>query len=314
MSWLLRRLLASLMLVAAVTVATALLVECAPGDARSALAEGMGRSYASTHGAVRASPWQWFGGLLRGDLGTSKTHGRPVAVLIADRLPRTLLLTITAALLQLALGIAAGVLLVRRRGGWLDGAVSAGLFVLDAMPPFWIGILLILVFAIGLGLFPVSGTTSYVFTQPGWLARVADSAWHLVLPATALALGGAATIARFTRGGLLDALSQPFVRVAAAGGITRWRLLLRYALRNALLPLITLIGLSFPGLLGGAVIVEALFNWQGIGMLAADAVRERDVPVMLGMSVLFATVVVLGNLVADLLYAAADPRVRGRAR
>lgn len=192
--------------------------------------------------------------------------------------------------------------------------MSTILFILDAMPPFWIGILLILVFAIGLGAFPVSGTTSYLFTRSGWIARIVDIAWHLVLPATALALGGAATIARFTRGGLLDAFSQPFMRAATARGIARQRLLLRYALRNALLPLITLIGLSFPALLGGAVIVEAVFNWQGIGMLAADAVRERDVPVMLGMSVLFAMVVVTGNLVADLLYAVADPRVRERAR
>jgi peptide/nickel transport system permease protein len=289
------------------------LVECAPGDARSALAEGLGRSYSAARADDRESPWRWFRGLLQGDLGTSITHRRPVADLIADRLPRTLLLTVSAGLLQLVLGIAAGVLLARRRGGWIDGSVSTALFVVDAMPPFWIGILLILVFSIWMGTFPVGGASSYLFARPGWPARALDTAWHLVLPTGALALGGAATIARFTRGSLIDAYTQPFVLAAEAAGVGRRRILLRHALRHALLPLITLVGLSFPGLLGGAVIVEAVFNWQGIGMLAADAVRERDVPVMLAMSVLFAAFVVVGNLLADVSYAVADPRVRDRA-
>jgi peptide/nickel transport system permease protein len=312
MTWLLRRLLVSLLVVAAVAAATALLLQWAPGDARAALADGLSRVEASRPISPRESPWRWFGGLVRGDLGHSITHGRPVGELLTDRLPRTLLLTFTAALIQLAMGILAGILLARWRGGWLDGALSTALFVLDAMPPFWIGILLILIFAMGLGLFPVGGTTSYLFERPGLLPRVVDGLWHLILPALALALGGIATVARFTRGGLLDAFAQPYVIGASAHGLARRTVLARYALRNSLLPLITLVGLSFPALVGGAIIVEAVFNWQGVGMLAADAVRERDVPVLLGTTVLFAIFVVFGNLVADLLYAAADPRVRSR--
>ncbi len=312
---LLRRALAAALLLAAVAVASAALVALAPGDAAGDLAEGLGRGAAQ---AARASSvpsaWAWLAGLVHGELGTSTRFGRPVAELLRDRVPRTLALTVSAALLQLALGVACGVLLAVRRGGALDALTSTALFVLDALPAFWLGVMLLLFLAVRTDLFPVSGWTSFTFEARGLGTTIVDRLHHLVLPAVALALGGAAAIARFVRGGVVDGLASPAVRLARAQGVAEPRILARHAVRPALVPLATLLGLSLPHLVGGAVLVEQVFNWQGVGMLVTEAAAARDVPVLMGTTLLFAALVVAGSTLADALHVWLDPRVRRGTR
>ncbi len=315
LAWSARRLAGAVVLVLAVALGSALVAQLVPGDARDLLSDGARRGASGRAPDPAASPWIWLAGAARGDLGESLTSREPVARLIGERIPRTLALTISGVAIQLALGLAAGLVLAARRGRWYDGPLSTALYVLDAIPSFWLGIMLILVFAVQLDWLPISGTSADPFAQRSVLEQALDGARHLVLPALTLGLGGAAVIARFLRNSLLDALSSGYVLAARADGITERRIVLRSALRASLLPLITIFGLSFPGLLGGAVIVERVFGWPGIGDLAAEAVFNRDVPVIMGTNLMFAVLVVLGNLVADALYAVADPRIRlGRSR
>ncbi len=312
---LLRRALAAALLLVAVAVAAAALVALAPGDAAGDLAEGLGRGAARAAGSSAIpSAWAWLAGLAHGELGTSTRFGRPVAELLRDRVPRTLALTVSAALLQLALGGACGVLLALRRGGALDAFTSTMLFVLDALPAFWLGVMLLLFLAVRADLFPVSGWTSFTFETRGLGTTLADRLHHLVLPAAALALGGAAAIARFVRGGVIDGLASPVVRLARAQGVAEPRIVVRHAVRPALVPLVTLLGLSLPHLVGGAVLVEQVFNWQGVGMLVTEAAATRDVPVLMGTTLLFAALVVAGSTLADVVHLGIDPRVRRAAR
>ncbi|MDH3284781.1 MAG: ABC transporter permease [Acidobacteriota bacterium] len=310
LAWSARRLAGAVVLVVLVALGSALVAQLVPGDARDLLAEGTRRGASARAPDPAASPWRWLAGAARGDLGQSLKYRQPVAALIAERIPRTLALTVSGVAIQLLVGLGAGLVLAARRGKWYDGPLSSTLYVLDAVPAFWLGIMLILVFAVQLGWLPISGTTGDPFAERTLFEELAERARHLVLPALTLGLGGAAVIARFLRNSLLDALSSGFVLAARAEGIPERRVVLRSAFRASLLPLITIFGLSFPGLLGGAVIVERVFGWPGIGDLAADAVFSRDVPVIMGTNLMFAVLVVAGNLVADALYAAADPRIR----
>jgi ABC-type dipeptide/oligopeptide/nickel transport system permease component len=234
---------------------------------------------------------------LQGDLGTSLRHGTPALPLIAERLPATFQLTVTAMLLAVGLAIPLGVISATNRGKLIDLLTMAVALLGQALPNFWLAIMAILLFAVTLGWLPTSGRGTWI---------------HLVLPAGVLATGLMALLTRITRSSMLEILSEDYVRTARAKGLPRWAVLSRHALRNALIPLVTVIGLQFGYILGGAVVVETVFTWPGVGLFTIQAITNRDYPVVQAAVLILSTAVVLINLVVDLLYGLLDPRIRIR--
>jgi peptide/nickel transport system permease protein len=249
-------------------------------------------------------------GLLEGSFGHSMVDGTAVSSQIFDRLPNTILLTATAILLGVALSIPLGVLGALRRGSRLDHLFTITSVAGVAIPQFWLGLMLILLFSVkfhdwGLPFLPSSGTTT-PFAGGDMLDRIA----HLLMPAVVLSFFYLSIWSRYTRSSMLEVLSQDYVRTARAKGMSERRVTYLHGLRNAVIPLVTLIGLELPGLVSGALVVEVVFSWPGIGLLAYQRAIAYDYTMVLGVVTFAAVLVVLGNLVADLLYAAVDPRIR----
>ncbi len=247
--------------------------------------------------------------LARGDLGYSFVQRRPVLEVVGERAGATALLTGTALAIAAVAGVGLGALAARRPFSWLDGAVSGGALVGFSVPVFWLGQLLILLFAVVLGWLPAQGMVSLRVGATG-RDRLLDIATHLVLPAAALALRLVAMTARLTRASLLEVLSRDFIRTAQAKGAGAWRVLWRHALPNALLPVVTFVGYNLGLLLAGSALVETVFGWPGLGRLLYDSVFTRDYPVLLGIFLTVSLSVVVANLVTDLLYGYLDPRIR----
>ncbi len=233
--------------------------------------------------------------LFHGDLGRSVRTGRPVAAEIAFRLPYTLRLTVASMAVAIVLGLVLGTLAAVRHRRFLDYAAMITALVGLSLPGFWFGLVLILIFSYYLRWLPPAG---------------ADSAASVILPAITLGASAASIIARLSRSSLLEVLQQEFIRTARAKGLGERQMLFRHALRNALIPVLSIAGLQFAGLLGGAVIIESVFGWPGLGRLAVDAIFNRDIPTIQGIVLVAAAIFVAVNLTVDLLYAVLDPRIR----
>lgn len=319
-AFLFRRVVQGVVILLTVATLTFVLVHAAPGgpfagqldDARftPAMREALIRRY----GLDEPLPVQYvryMGRVLRGDLDISLAQQRPVRTILAEAIPRSLLLMSVALVAGFALGILTGALQAARRGTWLDRVTGRVGIAVAALPDFWLALTLLLAFAVRLRWFPVSGMvddTMHEYLTPA--GQVRDIMWHLTLPAATLALIIAAVVARFQRQALLDVLPDDFVRAARAKGATERRIVLHHALRNALLPTITLFGMALPALVGGAVFIEYIFAWPGMGRVAVEALGARDYPVVLGTTLVSSALVVVGSLVSDLLAAAVDPRQR----
>jgi peptide/nickel transport system permease protein len=250
--------------------------------------------------------------IIEGDLGLSLKSNRPVAELIGERIPNTLLLVGVAFGLTLLLAIPLGALSARRQYSWFDYTVTTLTFAGQSAPIYWIGLMFIIVFYVWLDnpfsggpLLPVGG----MYTLGGQ-RTLADLVWHMILPVGTLSLAWVAWYSRFFRASMLEVLNADYVRTARAKGLTEGRVTYVHALRNAITPLITMIALDLPTMFAGALFVETIFSWPGMGRLFWDAARARDYPVLLGVILINAVLIVLANLVADLLYSAVDPRVR----
>lgn len=252
---------------------------------------------------------RYVGALARGDLGFSFVYRKPVVTLIAERAGATALLTLTALAFASTLGVALGVLAARRPFSALDSLVSGGSVVGFSVPVFWLGQLLILIFAVVLGWLPAQGMESVRERYEG-LARVGDVALHLLLPAFALSLRFLGMTARLARSSMLEVLGRDYIRSAQAKGAGEVRVLVRHALPNAVLPVLTLVGYNLGFVLAGSALVETVFGWPGMGRLLYDSVFARDSPVLLGIMVTVSVTVVAANLLTDLLYAYVDPRLR----
>jgi ABC-type dipeptide/oligopeptide/nickel transport system permease component len=229
------------------------------------------------------------------NFGSSYRYGEPAFGVVLERYPVSLQLTVTALALAILVAVPAGVISAANRGTLLDRFTSSLTFLGQSVPVFWLGAMMIIVFGVQLGWFPTSGATSW---------------WHLVMPATALAVYPLAQLTRLTRSEMLEVLQQDYVRTARAKGLREWVVLRRHALANAAIPLVTMVGLNFGTLLGGAVITETIFAWPGVGRLTLQAIANRDFPVVEAGVATLAMVVVLINLLVDILYATLDPRVR----
>lgn len=265
------------------------------------------------YGLDRPLPEQYLGWLartVRGDFGRSFRDGRPVTQKILERIPITLTINGLALLLILGLAVPLGVVTAAREGTGLDHAVTLFVFVGFALPTFWVALLALDFFGVRLGWVPISGLHSLGADRFGFGRWLIDRGWHLLLPVGIAAFGDLAGVSRYVRSSVREALHQDYIRTARAKGLPESVVLYRHALRNALLPLITILGLSVPGLIGGSVIFESIFAIPGMGRLFFDSVMSRDYPVIMGLLVLGAVLTLLGNLLADLGYALADPRIR----
>lgn len=250
----------------------------------------------------------WIRDLVTGDLKSFK-DGRPVLRKIAERLPYTILLNIVDVLIIFSLAIPLGVFSAVRRYSAADHTLTFFAFLGISLPSFWLAYLLIF-FVVGkLGL-PVIGARTFGLVPLPLLPTIADRVWHLTIPAVVGAVGGIASLSRYMRGSMLEVMRQDYVRTARAKGLREEDVTYRHALKNALLPFITIFGFLIPGLIGGSVIIESIFAWPGIGRLAYESVLNRDYPTIMTLTTISAVLVLLGNLVADILYAVVDPRIR----
>ena len=317
--YLVRRLLQVVPTVLGIVTLTFLLVHLSPGDPALEFAgegadQGQIDAARSYLGLDRPLPQQYLtyaGRVLRGDLGTSFAKRRPVTEVIALRLPATILLTGTALALSTAAGIALGLLAARRPGSTVDGATNTAALVAYSLPSFWVAQVVVLVVALKAGLLPTGGMNTARAGYTGLSATV-DTARHLVLPALVLSLSEVALLARVTRSGLLMQSGKDYLRAARAKGLSERATLLRHAFPNALLPVITVVGGRVGFLVSGAVLVETVFAWPGLGRLIVEAGQSGDHPVILGMVLLISFAVIVVNLVTDLVYAWVDPRIRYR--
>ncbi len=260
--------------------------------------------------------WKWLASFFTGDFGYSFAHSRPVLDIILETLPATLILAGCTLVLIFGLGVTTGVWQAVRQHRAADRVLSVTSLFFYSMPSFWLGLMLMLLLSLkahewGLPIaLPPTGMTSVDYDYLGVWGKIGDRLVHLILPVLTLSLVMAAGIARYTRGQMLEVIRQDYIRTARAKGLPERIVTFKHALRNSLLPVITLLGLYLPLLFSGSVFVEVIFSWPGMGRVIVDAIFQRDYPLVMATSFIFALVVVLGSLVADILYAAADPRIR----
>lgn len=316
-----RRLLQSIPLLLGILTVTFFVIHLAPGDPMDIYLEPSQRRQVDPeviemirrkYGLDQSIPVQyakWLANVARGDFGESFRHRLPVNRLLADAIPYTLQLTVLALLFDALFGIALGIVSAIRQYSMLDKVVTLGSLIIYAIPGFWLALMLILVFSVKLGWFPTSQTRSLDYAMLSTGRRILDRAWHLVLPVFVMGVASAAGTARYMRNRLLEVLNEEYVVAARARGFSERVVVFRHAVRTALIPIITMYGLSLPFLLGGATIIETIFAWPGMGRLTVEAVSGRDYPLIMATTTIAAVLTVAGNLLADIAYAWADPRV-----
>ena len=317
--YLISRLFQGAALVLAVVVLNFALVHAAPGDpvetiagASGGMSEELQAELRSRYGLDKPLPVQlgiYLRQVLSGDLGYSYFFNLPVSDMIADRVPATLLLVVTSVLAAFLIGTTLGVLSARRPNGLLSQSINVLSLVGFAAPVFWMGLLLIIFLASWVPIFPVSGMRGIESTGKGW-GDVLDVVHHLVLPSLTLGLVYLAQYSRLSRAAMLDVLGADYIRTARAKGLSEGVVLYKHALRNAVLPVVTVLGLQFGNVMAGAIVVETVFNWPGLGRLAFESVLRRDYPTLLGVLFFSSLVVVVMNQVTDLCYRLIDPRIK----
>ncbi len=301
--YIIKRILSGIFTIWVTTVAVTLLIHLVPGDpvqimfaqSQSTTPEQI-EQIRSQLGLDRPIYEQYFiymSKVLQGDFGNTIRGNQPVLELLLVRLPNTLILALSALMITMVVGVTAGFFAAYKRGTWLDTTLMTGAIVGISIPSFWLGLMLMYVFSIRLGWLPVSGTDFK----------------NLILPAVTLGLANAASVSRLTRSSMLDVLSQDYMRTARAKGLAETRVLSDHALRNGLINVVNMLGLQFTYMMGGAIVVENVFAWNGIGRLAIQSIFQRDYPTIQGFILIFATVVVVVSIILDLLYAWIDPRI-----
>ena len=313
-----KRLLQAIPIVFGIMLLTFLIMKLAPGgplahminpktspDALLRAQEAMGLNK-----PILVQFWNWLAQLVQGNFGYSTYYiGQPVIQLIMERLPATLLLTCTAFVFSFVVGIPLGVYSATHKYSLGDYGLTIFSFIGISIPSFFFGMGMIYIFAVKLGWFPTSGYGSPTFTGTGF-ALFVHRLRYLVMPALTMALANLATVTRFTRSSMVETLNQDYIRTARAKGLAERAVIYRHALKNSLIPVITIFGLSIPNLFGGAYIIEKVFNWPGLGLLGVDSINNRDYAILMGLTLFTAALVLLGNLIADILYSFVDPRIR----
>jgi peptide/nickel transport system permease protein len=316
-----KRLLLSIPLILGVITATFFMSHLAPGDPMDMLLEPrlqrqldpevieLIRQKYGLDQPIHIQYVQWVKNVAQGDFGESFRSRRPVNDMLAEAIPYTLQLTFLAIVLDALVGITLGIVSAVKKYSKLDKVVTVGSLFVYAIPSFWLALMLIMVFSVNLGWFPTSQTRSMNYDDLTAMGRILDRLWHLVLPVAIMGLAGAAGTARYMRSRLLEVLNEDYIMAARARGFRERTVIVKHALRNAMIPIVTIYGMSLPFLLGGAAIIETIFAWPGMGQMTVSAVSGRDYPIIMATVTIAAVLTVLGNLIADLTYAAVDPRV-----
>lgn len=310
-TYLIGRLVQSALLVVIVSIVMFSLIAAAPGGPAILYQEDVTAEAAATMrrnlGLDDPLPVQyvrWASGLVRGDLGTSLSNSRPVSMLIGQRFGATAQLAVASLVLALVVAVPIGVVSAVRRNGWFDRVATAAAFMGVSIPNFWLGIMMILLFSVTLGWLPSGGTGAS--GGDGWV----NGLRHLAMPAFVLGTSTMAQLTRYTRSSMITVLREDFVRTARAKGVPGPTVLTRHALRNGLIPVVTVVGVLVPRLFSGAAITESIFSWPGLGRLAVDAALQRDFPVIMALTLVVSVLVIASSFVVDMLYAVIDPRIR----
>lgn len=319
LAYIIRRLFYGVILIFAVVVLNFILIRLAPGDPAIVIAGEMGGATQEILDSIRVEYGLdkpllvqlaiYLGQIAQGDFGESFYWNRPVTYLIGLKIWQTILLVVAAQIIAICIGTVMGVLAARRPQGPFSAFVAVFSTVGYALPVFWTGLMLIILFASIIPIFPIEGMYSARF-EGGWFAYMLDVLHHLILPATTLAIIFLAIYARLERASMIEVLGADYVRTARAKGVPEMVVVFKHALRNAVLPIITVAGLQFGNLISGALLVETVFNWPGMGTLAFESILRRDYPTAMGVLIFSAAMVVVANIVTDLSYRLADPRIR----
>ena len=326
LAFLARRLIGSIPLVLGILTLIFFIMHLAPGDPTSRyfdpnvspeVIEQMRRNLGLDQ-PVPVQYFKWMTSFLTGDFGFSFAQMRPISQILPQVMWNTLQLTLVSTVVIFVLGMLIGIFQAVRQYRASDNVLTFFALFFYSMPGFWFALMLILLFSLKANqwgwpvVFPASQMTDVGYEFMGPFAKLTDRFMHLLLPAVALGIGSAAGVARYMRGSMLEVIRQDYVRTARAKGLSERVVVFKHALRNALLPIITLLGLTLPYLFGGAVLVETIFAWPGMGRLIVEAVLTRDYPLVMATSFVISVMVILGNLLADVLYAVADPRIRAK--
>ena len=311
-SYILKRFLQLIPVVILVSIFSYLIIQAAPGDPIDNYSKpGMTKEQIEIikkeyhlDGNIVEQYLTWAGHVLRGDFGTSISQNRPVAQMIGERLPATLLLMGTSLLISLVAAIPLGLWAGMKKNKMADNVIGILSYIGISVPPFWLAMIFIIFFALKFQIFPSGGMRSVNVNT------TADLLMHLVLPAIVLSLNNMAVFTRYIRANTISQLEEDYVLTAVSKGTNKTKVLFRHVLKNCLLPIITLAGINIAGLVCGSFVVETVFSWPGIGRLAMDAVNARDYPIIMGFTMFSCIILLLGNFLADILYAVADPRIR----
>lgn len=313
LTYIIRRTLMAIPLLFGITVVSFIIMQLAPGDPTALMIDPMIKkedleAYKEMYGLndpIHIQYFTWLGNMLQGNFGESLIRqGTSVSELILARLPNTLLLMVVSTAIAFLISIPLGILSATKQNKFSDYVITVISFLGVATPNFWFGLVLIMVFSVHLGWFPTGGVATLGAEFSFW-----DRAHHLILPAFVLATADMAGLTRYTRANMIEVLRQDYIRTARAKGLRQNKVIYKHGLRNALIPVITIFGLMLPSFIGGSVVTEKIFTWPGIGLLFFDAAFQRDYPVLMAITVIGSALVVLGNLIADILYAVFDPRI-----
>ena len=320
MKYIIKRLLLSIPVLFGITVITFAIIHL-PSGGPTALQSNMSAKVSADSVAklrklydldkpVHVQYLKWLGRVIRLDFGESFNDNRPVFDKILERLPNTLLLNVLSLFLIFIIAIPIGIYSAVKQNSYFDKTFSVITFLGYSIPTFWLALLLMLFFGVFLGILPISGMrSSDAESFPPYL-QFLDRLWHLILPVFVSAFGGLATISRYTKFSMLEVIRQDYIRTARAKGLSENKVIFKHAFRNALLPIVTILGLSLPGLIGGGFIFETIFAWPGMGRLAYEASFSFDYTVIMGVVIFAAILTLLGNIIADITYALVDPRIR----
>lgn len=321
-TYILRRLILTIPLLFGITLITFLVMHLAPGKPTDIVTEMQIKVGAEAKERLKIlygldKPWyiqyfNWLGRLARLDFGKSFKDDRPVIKKVAERLPATLLLNICSLILIFSFALPVGIYSAIKQNSLLDKGMTLSVFIGFSMPTFWLALLLMILFGIKLGWLPISGLRSLDWAELSILGKIWDIIRHLILPVFVSAFTGLAGLSRYSRASMLEVIHQDYIRTARAKGLPEKQVIFKHALRNALIPVVTILGLSLPDLIGGSFIFETIFAYPGMGRLGYEAIMARDYPVVMGVGTIAAFLTLLGNFLADIIYAYVDPRIRYR--
>ena len=312
-----KRLLISIPVIIGITILSFIIMKLSPGDPLANFINPSinmadlekSRQALGLNDPLYVQYFKWIGQVAKGNFGYTYSGNHSISGLILERLPNTVILTLGAFVMSFVVGIPLGVIGAVKKNTRTDYGITLMSLVGVAIPSFFFGLLVIYVFALILGIFPSGGMVNIRAGYTGF-AYYTDILHHLVLPAVVLSLGNIASVSRFTRSNMLDILKEDYIRTAKAKGLRNKAVIYRHALRNALIPVVTIFGLSIPFLFSGAYITESIFNWPGMGQLGIRAIQDREYGIIMALNLITATLVLTGNLVSDILYAIVDPRIR----